>query len=120
MARRILTRTFDPAKKLVVRKSFVACGQTFGPGEEFDWQALGVKQRRVLQMFNIRMIDHPPTSVAPPDAPSKQPQPEMVKDDLSDLGMSALHEIARQEGVPLKSSKIEQRQAIREARRLKA
>lgn len=144
---RLISREFNPAVPVVVRRFFVAAGRHWNPGDQFDWPRLAIAQRRVKQLFENGKLMHveparksdwaglqaremvgrstpAPTvqtefeddailaaAVAEPDAPV---------DELDDLDMKALREIAAAEGAPTRVSREAQRAAIRENRRLKA
>jgi hypothetical protein len=140
-------RTFDPAKPVVARRFFVAAGRHFNPGDVFDWRRSSVDQRRVRLLFDAGKLMHPETpalsigakaavtTAAPSIAVETQDddihhiavttaaqddQPaatEQVTDELDDLGMKELREIAQAENAPFRVSREAQREAIRENRR---
>jgi len=58
MARLIETPIFDPQKPLVAVRSFTSGGHRFKPGNAFPWKRLSVSQRRVRQMFELRLVRH--------------------------------------------------------------
>lgn len=107
MARRLVERTFDPKKPLVARRDFVAAGRPYKVGDAFDWKRLAVAQRRVLQMFEANIVGHVDEAVEPPPAP-----PVNTNEDLNIDSLAALQEIARNEGAPIKTNKVAQREAI--------
>lgn len=139
---RLISREFNPAVPVVVRRFFVAAGRHWNPGDRFDWRTLSIAQRRVKQMFDAGKLMHPddasaPTTLTPADlapvadtpvdgapaadtpaevTPAAAPAAEVV-DDLTDLNMNELREIADQINAPLRVSREKQREAIREARR---
>lgn len=135
---RLITREFNPAVPVVVRRFFVAAGRHWNPGAAFDWRRLAVDQRRVKQLFDAGKLMHadgalPAAPAAPVDewvqaAPVTSTQ-EMqdediaaaeVVDDLTNLNLKELREIAAELGAPIRVSRTEQRQSIREARAAQA
>lgn len=148
MARQI-SREFHPAVPVYVRRFFVAAGRHWNPGDVFDWQRLSVAQRRVKQLFDNGKLMHPAEGgvIAGPgemplvgETPSEQTVPATTApsletemqddailaaavepiDELDDLDMKALREIAAAEDAPTRVSRAEQREAIRENRKAKA
>lgn len=63
MARPIPERTFDPTKPLIAVKEFTAGGRRFKAGDSFNWKQMSVSQRKVLNMFGVRLVDHPKPAV---------------------------------------------------------
>ena len=142
MARRLVKETFDPSKKVVVRRPFTGGGRHYRPGDEFVWAHMAVTQRRVRQLYDAGYLYHingygdrhsmvksstagsnfSPSAAFPPPAQEVGGSSENgsavedTQDDLSDLKMSDLREIAKSEGAEIKVSKVDQRAAIRENR----
>ena len=122
MVRRIVERSFDHKKPVVVRRAFSAAGRTFQEGSDFPWQILSIAVRRVRQMFDSGMLIHPgeyadntddtndvqstDTGSAPP------PAPPVDNSDLEVDSLVVLQAIAQREGAQLKTTKSAQRQAI--------
>jgi hypothetical protein len=137
---RLITREFNPAVPVIVRRFFVAAGRHWEPGDVFEWQRLSVAQRRVKQLFDAGKLMHEGEAghavprekpKASPAAVSADPAPEAVsapiseapvaddaepEDDLTHLDMKQLREIAERIGAPSRVSRAAQRQAIRETR----
>lgn len=141
---RLVTRVFDPAQPLFARRAFVAAGHHFSPGDAFDWQRLAVDVRRTRQLYESGKLAHDEAAVASPEAPAvipeakgedipsvaiapaaaeRRPAAEQVTaaaeepvDDLTDLDMKALRQIALEIDAPYRVSRTAQREAIREHR----
>lgn len=133
MARRLVERSFDPNKPVVVRRPFTGSGRHYSPGDPFPWRQLSVAQRRVKQLFDNGQLGHPdesPESEAPTPVVTQPPSEETVEpiseettaetdapDELDAIdNMAELREIADREGAPRAASKVKQREAIREHR----
>jgi len=109
-------RRFDVRLPLKVRLSFRMAGRDFTPGEPFDWRHLAIPMRRVRQLFDMGKIEA--SGPASESEPQPSPEPQPIKDDLDAMdSMLDLRDVAELEGAPLKRSKEEQRQAIRDHRR---
>jgi len=145
---RLISREFNPAAPVYVRRFFVAAGRHWNPGDVFDWQRLSVAQRRVKQLFDAGKLMHPEEmpksdwaglqareSAAPAPTPEPTPAPTIETgvedegilaaaaepiDELDDLTMPELRAIAEAEGAPTRVSRAAQREAIRENRKTKA
>jgi hypothetical protein len=140
MPRPLTQEVFDATKPVIARKKFIANGRHYKPGDEFDWRRQAVDQRRVVQMFTMGMLRHkglneelidapkaplksksspPPSSSVSADIPpaSGGEDAPTDSDELDGIdNMIELREIAKAEGAPLKVSKVDQRQAIRDHR----
>lgn len=130
---RLVFREFDASKPTYARRKFVANGRRFAPNDLFDWRKMAVSPRRAKQMFDAGWIKHDTEN----DKKAPEPvviEPEViVEDKLPDPGdhwhyvdepkydldaiddMKELRRIADEIGAPYKVSKVDQRQAIREA-----
>ncbi len=144
---RLISREFNPTAPVYVRKFFVAAGRHWNPGDMFDWQHLSVAQRRVKQLFDAGKLMHAEEvksdwaglqareSAAPAPKPAPAPEPAIETemeddtiladaaepiDELDELDMKALREIALAEDAPTRVSREAQREAIRENRKAKA
>ena len=122
---RLITRTFNAAVPLVVRRPFVAAGRHFRPGDAFPWRNLPISERQAGLLFNNGKVMHPEGDTAPEAAPEPQPAPAPVQtpepdptpepvDALGDMDMKQLRAIAAEIEAPTRTSRIEQRAAIRE------
>lgn len=128
MARRPVTRVFNPKRKVVARRPFSAAGHRYTPGMEFPWKQLAVDTRRVTQMFDQGFLRHEQAQEEAerffPKKPEPQPAPRPVFEQDAPVGddldavdsMTELRAIASAEGAPYKVSKADQRAAIREHR----
>ena len=142
---RLIDRSFDPNRPVKVRRFFVAAGRHWEPGRLFPWRNMALAQRRVKLLFEAGKLMHsaeneevqtpapeptpapaPAAPVAAPEAaeaptpepvaaPKPAPAPESV-DELDELNMSQLREIAERENAPFRVSRDAQRAAIRENR----
>lgn len=75
MAKAYKERVFDPSQPLVAAKPFTAAGRRFEVGAAFDWRKMAVDQRRVRNMFEIRLVDHPAgEEVAVEETPAAKPK----------------------------------------------
>ena len=123
---RLIERSFDPGRPVIVRKSFTANGRKLGVGNVWNWKQTAVNQRRVKQLFDMGNLLHPKLNdvlAIPLDAPITPPvvvegsNTPAEADDLDAIdNMIELRTIADAEGAPTKSSKVLQRQAIRDHR----
>jgi hypothetical protein len=108
----------------VVRRPFIGAGRHYSPGDEFNWRQLAISQRKAQLLYDAGKLMHPdqgaPASTSPPaKTVATEVGPVQVRkpDELDDINdMTALRDIARAEGAPIKVSKVDQRQAIREHR----
>lgn len=161
---RLIDRSFNPAKPLIVRRLFVAAGRHFKIGDEFDWKRLAVDLRRTKLLYEAGKLMHRDDETAQNPLPKaakakekkaetegvvdKAPEAEIVAtiaaeveadavktvepaaepeapaadtDDalLDHMSMRELRKIALAEGAPSKTSRAEQREAIREHRAAK-
>ena len=165
---RLIDRSFNPAKPLIVRRFFVAAGRHFKIGDEFDWKRMAVDLRRVKLLYEAGKLMHredataqnplPEAKTAPAaevkaealveqvaedevietpveqvseeeaveEAAAAEPETETVEapadsDDalLDHMSMRELRKIALAEGAPSRTSRSEQREAIREHRAAK-
>ena len=140
---RLISREFNPAVPVVVRKFFVAAGRHWNPGDVFEWERLCVAQRRVKQLFDAGKLAHTDEStksdwaglqaresaaeITPAPAIEDEVQddtilaaaaePAALVDDLDGLNMKELRAIAAEIGAPYRLRSEDQREAIREARR---
>lgn len=55
---RLISREFNPAVPVIVRRPFIANGRHFKPGDVFDWKRLSVTPRRAKQMFDAGKLMH--------------------------------------------------------------
>ena len=120
---RLITRTFNAAVPLVARRPFVAAGRHFRPGDPFPWRDLPISERQAGLLFNNGKVMHPEAGTAPEAAPAPEPTqaqtpepdpaPEPV-DALDDMDMKQLRAIAAEIEAPTRTSRVEQRAAIRE------
>lgn len=120
------SRVFDEHKPVIARHEFQAAGRMFRPGEVFDWRRLAITSRRVGQMYEAGKLSHEGDTeialVAETDAEqvsmnraaaeAKEDEASKRDDDLAVDSLAALQEIAREEGVEIKRSKDDQREAI--------
>lgn len=135
---RLIDLPYDPARPLVVRRFFVAAGRHFSPGDLFDRRKALVTPRRVRQLFDAGKLVHEDTVLTPAqqeiqdeailataaasteaETPSPVAEPVMLpepEDDLTNLNMKELRAIAEAEDAPTRTSRADQRAAIREHR----
>lgn len=130
MPRPFEDRKFNPADPVVVRRAFTGSGRHYAPGDAFPWKKLAVQQSRVRRLFEAGYLRHESSSLsaspdfttaaggATPSAPD--PEPRAFSDDLDEIEtMPELRAIADAVGAPYKVSKVDQREAIRDARAAK-
>ena len=120
---RLITRTFNAATPLVTRRPFVAAGRHFRPGDPFPWRNMPVSERQAGLLFNNGKVMHPEAGTAPEPAPEPDPTPAPVSapeptpepvDALDGMGMKRLRTIAAEIEAPTRTSRVEQRIAIRD------
>ena len=128
---------------MIGRRVFVAAGRHFKIGDDFDWTRLSVDQRRVKLLFDAGKLMHRDQATAQRPAPEPKAAPAKVEaevvtpaetaepvtaaepveqaapveqDGLDDLTMNELRKIAYKEGAPSRTSRKDQKAAIREHR----
>lgn len=124
MSRYPTPREFDAHRPLEVRVWFRWAGRDYEPGQPFNWKQLAISARKTRQLFEMGKLKFAAEDTAPEPTPTPSPAPDPIKDFDFDLGddlddidsMDALKAIAEEEGAPIKRSKVEQRDAIREHR----
>lgn len=128
MPRPFEDRKFNPGDPVVVRRAFTGSGRHYAPGDAFPWQKLAVQQSRVRRLFDAGYLRHEsscqeaPTGFTTATVGATPPAPDPVEpgafsDDLDEIEtMPELRTIADAVGAPYKVSKVDQREAIREAR----
>lgn len=117
---RLITRTFNAATPLVTRRPFVAAGRHFRPGDPFPWRDMPMSERQAGLLFNSGKVMHPEAGApepvvapTPTPAPAEAPTPEPI-DVLDEMDMKQLRAIAEKIDAPTRTSRVEQRVAIRE------
>src|SRR3990167_10207110 len=58
MNRTTAKRLFDPHPPLYCRRELTEGGHTFGIGDEFPWEQLGLRPEHVLPLFRHRHVGH--------------------------------------------------------------
>ena len=58
MNRTTAKRLFDPHRPLYCRRELTEGGHTFGIGDEFPWEQLGLRPEHVLPLFRHRHVGH--------------------------------------------------------------
>lgn len=144
MARLNIRQPFDQGKPVMVARPFKASGRAYQVGELFPWRRLSMPWRRVQTLYEQGRITHEGAEGAKDVATfghgldTQEPVPsddqvsevdESVTDEVTeedteetevfdDLdaieSMNELREIAKEHGAPIKVSKEDQRNAIRE------
>ena len=113
---RLVFREFDASKPTYARRKFVANGRRFAPNDLFDWRKMAVSPRRAKQMFDAGWIKHLTEEDKKPVVQEPEPVVITESDNLDEIDdMKELRRIADEIGAPYKVSKVDQRQAIREA-----
>lgn len=128
---RLVERVFDPAQPLVVRRFFAYAGRHWNAGDLFPWTQLAVDMRRVRQLFEAGKLMHPNTEYAQPASASPIPArfkdedaphvtAALESDELDGMNMRELRAIAEAEGAAIRLRREDQRQAIRDGRRVRS
>lgn len=127
MARLMVAAPFDPTRPVFVRRSFKFNGRHWLVGAEFDWRHSAVAQNAVRKLYEAGRLRHQliddgqPTPMVPVVATTTEQAPNVELDELEGIDeMTTLRDIAKDEGAPLKTSKADQRQAIRDHRQERA
>lgn len=115
---RIYQTSFQTEYPLFAFRSFFAEGRKFERGQPFPWKDMGISPEKVALLYRTGKVRHAEGDLPEPkvEAAPVEEAPVEVSDDLDDLSMKELRAIADEVGAPYKTSKVDQRAAIREAR----
>jgi len=119
---RIYQTSFQTEYPLFAYRSFIAEGRKFERGQPFPWKDMGISPEKVALLYRTGKVRHAEGDLPEPKVEEPKVEPPVEEapvetiDDLDDLSMKELREIADEVGAPYKTAKVDQRAAIREAR----